>query len=120
MLLCVVCSYGFVEFMGEEDAEFACKVLNMVKLWGKPVRVSKASSRTQQLDIGANLFVGNLDPDLDEKMLYDTFAAFGVLLQPPRVVRDPGSGTRISFSQPCAFMLLLFMRFAFCYCLYFL
>ena len=84
--------------MGEEDAEYACKVLNMVKLFGKPVRVSKASSRTQQLDIGANLFVGNLDPDIDEKLLYDTFSAFGVLLQPPRIVRDPSSGLHLSNS----------------------
>jgi RNA recognition motif-containing protein len=30
-------------------------------------------------DVGANLFVGNLDPELDEKLLYDTFSAFGVV-----------------------------------------
>jgi len=30
------------------------------------------------VDVGANLFIGNLDPDVDEKMLYDTFSAFGI------------------------------------------
>lgn len=30
--------------------------------------------------VGANLFVGNLDPDVDEKLLYDTFSAFGVVI----------------------------------------
>jgi splicing factor 3B subunit 4 len=37
------------------------------------------------LDIGANLFIGNLDPEVDEKLLYDTFSAFGVILQVPKV-----------------------------------
>jgi RNA recognition motif-containing protein len=32
------------------------------------------------MDVGANLFIGNLDPDVDEKMLQDTFASFGNLL----------------------------------------
>jgi len=26
-----------------------------------------------------------LDPDVDEKMLYDTFSAFGVIVQTPKV-----------------------------------
>jgi len=30
--------YGFVEFRGEEDADYAVKVLNMIKLCGKPLR----------------------------------------------------------------------------------
>jgi len=33
--------YGFVEFMGEEDADYAIKIMNMIKLFGKPVRVNK-------------------------------------------------------------------------------
>jgi len=32
------------------------------------------------MDVGANLFIGNLDSDVDEKMLQDTFASFGNLL----------------------------------------
>lgn len=34
-------SYGFVEFMSEEDADYAIKIMNMIKLYGKPVRVNK-------------------------------------------------------------------------------
>ncbi len=30
--------------------------------------------------MGANIWIGNLDPDVDEKMLYDTFSVFGVIL----------------------------------------
>ena len=37
-------SYGFVEFMSEEDADYAIKIMNMIKLYGKPVRVNKVSA----------------------------------------------------------------------------
>ncbi|KAL1231052.1 Splicing factor 3B subunit [Trichinella spiralis] len=84
--------YGFVEFMGEEDADYAIKIMNMIKLYGKPIRVNKASAHQKNLDIGANVFIGNLDPEVDEKLLYDTFSAFGVLLQVPKIMRDPETG----------------------------
>lgn len=38
--------YGFCEFLTEEDAEYACKIMNQIKLWGKPIRVNKVSSFT--------------------------------------------------------------------------
>lgn len=59
--------------------------MNMIKLYGKPVRVNKASAHQKNLDVGANVFIGNLDPEVDEKLLYDTFSAFGVILQTPKV-----------------------------------
>lgn len=60
--------------------------MNMIKLYGKPVRVNKASAHQKNLDVGANVFIGNLDPEVDEKLLYDTFSAFGVILQTPKVI----------------------------------
>lgn len=48
--------------------------------------LKKASAHQKSLDIGANLFIGNLDPEVDEKLLYDTFSAFGVILQVPKVI----------------------------------
>ena len=33
--------YGFVEFASEEDADYAIKIMNMIKLYGKPIRVNK-------------------------------------------------------------------------------
>lgn len=36
-------SYGFVEFKSEEDADYSIKILHMVKLFGKPIKVNKAS-----------------------------------------------------------------------------
>lgn len=66
----------------------------MIKVYGKPIRVNKASQEKKALDVGANLFIGNLDPDVDEKMLYDTFSAFGVIVATPKIMRDPDSGTK--------------------------
>ncbi|PKA46317.1 hypothetical protein AXF42_Ash021554 [Apostasia shenzhenica] len=45
----------------------------------------QASQDKKSLDVGANLFVGNLDPDVDEKLLYDTFSAFGVVVTNPKL-----------------------------------
>ncbi|CAG8520698.1 44311_t:CDS:2 [Gigaspora margarita] len=84
--------YGFCEYMSEEDADYSIKIMNQIKLYGKPIRVNKATSDKKNLDVGASLFIGNLDPDVDEKMLYDTFSAFGVIVQTPKIARDPDTG----------------------------
>lgn len=63
----------------------------MVKLCGKPIRVNKSSQDKNSMDVGANLFVGNLDSEADEKLLYDTFSAFGLVIKTPKVSVDVGS-----------------------------
>ncbi|XP_077298197.1 spliceosomal protein on the X [Arctopsyche grandis] len=90
--------YGFVEFLGEDDADYAIKIMNMIKLYGKPIRVNKVSAHQKNLDVGANIFIGNLDPEVDEKLLYDTFSAFGVILQTPKVMRDVETGNSKAFA----------------------
>lgn len=81
--------YGFVEFDTPASAEYAAKVLNGIRVWGKPIRVNKASADKQKtVDIGAELFINNLDPQVDEKILYDTFSQFGGILRQPSIIRD--------------------------------
>ncbi|RFU25987.1 hypothetical protein B7463_g10346, partial [Scytalidium lignicola] len=81
--------YGFVEFISEEDAEYAARIMNQVRLYGKPIRVNKASADKQKaVEVGAELFIGNLDPMVDEKTLYDTFSRFGSLISAPKIARD--------------------------------
>lgn len=81
--------YGFVEFNTEEDAEYAARVMNQVRLYGKPIRVNKASADKQKIvEVGAELFVGNLDPMVSEQTLYDTFGRFGSLISVPKVRRS--------------------------------
>ena len=91
--------YGFVEFQGEADADYASKVMNQVRLHGKPIRVNRATVGANErragggLDVGANLFIGNLAPEVDERMLTDCFGTFGVpILGGPKVARDLENG----------------------------
>uniref|UniRef100_A0AC35GRB9 RRM domain-containing protein n=1 Tax=Panagrolaimus sp. PS1159 TaxID=55785 RepID=A0AC35GRB9_9BILA len=47
----------YIQGLGEEDAEYAMRIMNMIKLFGKPIKVNKASVSEKDLDVGANLFV---------------------------------------------------------------
>uniref|UniRef100_A0A7S4MS55 Splicing factor 3B subunit 4 n=1 Tax=Vannella robusta TaxID=1487602 RepID=A0A7S4MS55_9EUKA len=91
--------YGFVEFNTPANAEYAAKIMNMIMLYGKPIKVNKAqqANKAGTVDVGANLFIGNLDPDVDEKMLYDTFSVFGVITGTPKIMRDPETGESRGF-----------------------
>ena len=140
--------YGFCEFLTEEDAEYACKIMNQIKLWGKPIRVNKvsslsgqilwncgiltgidsvtssllprcalptsmpiiitadetdyheqASSDKKQLDVGANLFIGSLDESVDERLLYDTFSAFGMMATTAKVRVTSRTSRVVAFSD---------------------
>uniref|UniRef100_A0A2I3H949 Splicing factor 3B subunit 4 n=1 Tax=Nomascus leucogenys TaxID=61853 RepID=A0A2I3H949_NOMLE len=75
-----------------DDADYAIKIMNIIKLYGKPIQVNKASAHNKNPDVEANIFIGNLDPEIDEKLLYDTFSAFGVILQTPKIMWDPDTG----------------------------
>lgn len=78
--------YGFVEFTSEEDAEYAARIMNQIRLYGKPIRVNKASAdKVRIVEVGAELFVGNLDALVTEQMLYETFSRFGTLVSMPKV-----------------------------------
>ncbi len=94
--------FGFVEFKSEEDADYAIRILSAVKLYGRPLRVNKvpppprlhvtpkASQDKKSADVGANLFIGNLDPDVDETLLHNVFSAFGVIVgNTPKVLLPP-------------------------------
>ncbi|CAK5005954.1 unnamed protein product [Meloidogyne enterolobii] len=36
--------------------------------------------------------------EVDEKLMFDTFSAFGVILQPPKIMRDVESGSSKGFA----------------------
>ncbi|KAJ2166085.1 Spliceosome-associated protein 49, partial [Coemansia sp. RSA 551] len=90
--------YGFVEFQTEADAQYAVQVMNMVKLFGKPMRINMSAHDRRTQDIGAKLFIGNLDPTIDDKLLYDTFGTFGPMVQMPHCARDQVSGNARGFA----------------------
>lgn len=84
--------YGFVELQSEADAEYASKILHGVKVYGKPLKVNKASADKKNLDVGANLFIGNLDPMVDDTMLMETFKSFGNVIS-AKIAREGEGGT---------------------------
>lgn len=87
--------YGFVELQSESDAEYASKILHGIKFYGKPLKVNKASADRRNLDVGANLFVGNLDPMVDDSVLMETFKTFGLVIT-AKIAREGENGTGAS------------------------
>ena len=76
--------------------------MNQIKLFGKPIRVNMASSDKRQLDVGANLFVGGLDWNVDERQLWDAFSQLGTLVAAPQISRDPATGESKGYNRPFA------------------
>ena len=84
--------FAFIEFKSTDDADYAIKILNMVRLFGKPLRCNKSanvgSSGRNGSELGANVFVGGLSQEIDEAYLADTFSAFGAVTF-TKIMRDP-------------------------------
>ena len=56
-----------MELKSEEDAEYSIKIMHMIKLYNRTIKVSKASQDKKPQEVGANIFIGNLDHSVDEK-----------------------------------------------------
>ncbi|KAI5952347.1 hypothetical protein KGF54_003213 [Candida jiufengensis] len=104
--------YGFLEFKNPLDAKYTEDILRGVRLFGKPLKLKKLDIKTQQpsstqykqigtfvdlksnllndkfVDVGAKLFINNLNPLIDEKFLLDTFSKFGTIIKQPEIKRD--------------------------------
>eukprot|EP01083_Nonionella_stella_P029663 81602_1 len=89
--------YAFCEFASEEDADYAMKIMNMVRLYGKSLKINKASRDRKDTGVGANVFVGNLDPEVDDQLLYNTFSAFGQVLSAKVMYEDDGTSRGFAF-----------------------
>lgn len=84
--------YAFVEYASDLEAEYASKIANGVKLFGKSLRVNRATQDRKLEDVGATIFIGNLSPEVDERMLQETFGVFGTFASFPNVMRDAETG----------------------------
>jgi len=89
--------FAFVELRSAQDAEYACRVLAMLSLCGKPIRVDRSSAKREATEVGAKLYIGGLSPEADEKALHDTFSAFGHVVGQPRVQHDAETGAAKGF-----------------------
>lgn len=89
--------FAFVELRSVRDAEYACRVLGMVKLFGRPIRVDRSASSKQDAAVGAKLYVSGLSAEVDDKVLHDTFSAFGRLVGSAHVQLDAETGANKGF-----------------------
>ena len=60
-------------------------------MYGKLIRANKASAdKKKTVEVGAELFVENLDLMVTEQTLYDTFSRFKSLISAPKVRLEVG------------------------------
>merc|ERR1719340_525986 len=73
--------YAYVNFQQPADAERALDTMNFDVLKGKPIRImwSQRDPSLRRSGVG-NVFIKNLDKEIDNKAMYDTFSAFGNIL----------------------------------------
>lgn len=73
--------YAYVNFQQPADAERALDTMNFDILKGRPIRImwSQRDPSLRKSGVG-NVFIKNLDRNIDNKAMYDTFSAFGNIL----------------------------------------
>lgn len=83
--------YGYVNFSQTQDAERALDTMNFDILKGKPIRIMwcQRDPALRKSGIG-NVFIKNLDRNIDNKAMYDTFSAFGNILSCKVALDDNG------------------------------
>ena len=86
--------YAYVNFQQGPDAARAIDVLNFQVVNGKPIRImySQRDPALRKSGVG-NIFIKNLDKDIDNKALYDTFAQFGNIVS-AKVATDSQSQSK--------------------------
>eukprot|EP00933_Yihiella_yeosuensis_P016846 TRINITY_DN14251_c0_g1_i1.p1 TRINITY_DN14251_c0_g1~~TRINITY_DN14251_c0_g1_i1.p1 ORF type:complete len:626 (+),score=192.12 TRINITY_DN14251_c0_g1_i1:62-1939(+) len=81
--------YGYVNFHSVSDAERALDTLNYSSVKGRSCRIMWSQRDPSLRKSGAgNIYVKNLDKNIDNKALYDTFSLFGNILS-CKVASDP-------------------------------
>mmetsp|Transcript_48728 Transcript_48728/g.110980 ORF Transcript_48728/g.110980 Transcript_48728/m.110980 type:complete len:617 (+) Transcript_48728:65-1915(+) len=73
--------YGYVNYHSVADAEKALDTLNYSSIKGRSCRIMWSQRDPSLRKSGAgNIYVRNLDKNIDNKALYDTFSLFGNIL----------------------------------------
>lgn len=86
--------YAYVNFQQPADAERALDTMNFDLMKGRPIRImwSQRDPSLRKSGVG-NVFIKNLDKNIDNKAMYDTFSAFGNILS-CKVATDEHSNSK--------------------------
>lgn len=90
--------YAYVNFHHPTDAERALDTMNFDLLKSKPIRImwSQRDPSLRKSGVG-NVFIKNLDKNIENKALYDTFSAFGNILSCKVAMDDRGTSKGYGF-----------------------
>jgi len=90
--------YAYVNFQQPADAERALDTMNFDLLRGRPLRImwSQRDPALRKSGVG-NVFIKNLDKNIDNKSLYDTFSAFGNILSCKIMTDEAGQSKGFGF-----------------------
>mmetsp|Transcript_34695 Transcript_34695/g.80998 ORF Transcript_34695/g.80998 Transcript_34695/m.80998 type:complete len:604 (+) Transcript_34695:96-1907(+) len=92
--------YAYVNYFSQADALQAIEKLNYTDIKGRCCRIMWSNKeRTQSRNLAANVFVGNLDPEVDSKALHDTFSIFGHIISCKVSTSMDGSSRGYGFVQ---------------------
>ena len=90
--------YAYVNFQQPADAERALDTMNFDVLRGRQLRImwSQRDPALRKSGVG-NVFIKNLDKNIDNKSLYDTFSAFGNILSCKIMTDESGQSKGFGF-----------------------
>ena len=90
--------YGYINFHSVSDAERALDTLDYSSIKGRACRImwSQRDPSLRKSGVG-NIFVKNLDSNIDNKALYDTFSLFGNILSCKVACDQQGKSRRYGF-----------------------
>ncbi|KAL1935826.1 hypothetical protein VTP01DRAFT_4966 [Rhizomucor pusillus] len=109
--------FGFVNFQNHEDARRAVEEMHDTDYFGKKLYVSRAQKKTEREQElrkqyeearieklnkyqGVNLFIKNLDDDIDDERLRQEFSPFGIITS-AKVMRDETTNISRGFGFVC-------------------
>lgn len=90
--------YGYINYASESDAQTALSMLNYTPIKGRTIRLMRIEKNIKKLPSNANVFIKNLDSNVDERSLHDIFANYGEILS-LKVAKDENG-----FSKGYAFI----------------